>query len=96
MVPGRREIGPAPLPRSLEPVIPFDEVSYSSPCFRDYGSRRIKLHGDCLRWNIALMDAGVPIKAPVAGIAIGLVTDKSRWKVLTDIAGEDHLGMIWF
>jgi polyribonucleotide nucleotidyltransferase len=43
--------------------------------------------------TLALMDAGVPIKAPVAGIAIGLVTDKNRWKVLTDIAGiEDHLG----
>jgi len=43
--------------------------------------------------TLALLDAGVPIKAPVAGIAIGLVTDKNRWKVLTDIAGiEDHLG----
>jgi polyribonucleotide nucleotidyltransferase len=43
--------------------------------------------------SLALMDAGVPIKAPVAGIAMGLVKDKSRFTVLTDILGdEDHLG----
>jgi polyribonucleotide nucleotidyltransferase len=43
--------------------------------------------------SLALMDAGVPIKAPVAGIAMGLVKDESRFTVLTDILGdEDHLG----
>jgi polyribonucleotide nucleotidyltransferase len=44
--------------------------------------------------SLALMDAGVPIKAPVAGVAMGLITGKDgRWRVLTDIQGiEDHLG----
>ncbi len=43
--------------------------------------------------TLALMDAGVPIKAPVAGIAMGLITEKDRYKILTDILGlEDHLG----
>jgi polyribonucleotide nucleotidyltransferase len=43
--------------------------------------------------SLALMDAGVPIKAPVAGVAMGLVKDGARYKVLTDILGdEDHLG----
>ena len=43
--------------------------------------------------SLALMDAGVPIKAPVAGVAMGLIKDGNRWAVLTDILGdEDHLG----
>ena len=43
--------------------------------------------------SLALMDAGVPVKAPVAGVAMGLVLEGSRFKVLTDILGdEDHLG----
>ena len=43
--------------------------------------------------TLALMDAGVPIKAPVGGIAMGLVCDGERYRVLTDIQGmEDHLG----
>ena len=43
--------------------------------------------------SLALMDAGVPIKAPVAGVAMGLIKDGDRWAVLTDILGdEDHLG----
>ena len=43
--------------------------------------------------SLALMDAGVPLKAPVAGVAMGLVLDGGRFKVLTDILGdEDHLG----
>ncbi|MFZ5802934.1 MAG: polyribonucleotide nucleotidyltransferase [Candidatus Omnitrophota bacterium] len=95
--PGRREIGHGALAeRALKSVIPAHETfSYT-----------IRLVSDILESNgsssmatvcggtLALMDAGVPIKAPVAGIAIGLITDeKNRWKVLTDIAGiEDHLG----
>jgi polyribonucleotide nucleotidyltransferase len=43
--------------------------------------------------TLALMDSGVPIKAPVAGVAMGLIMDEGRYKVLTDIMGaEDHLG----
>ena len=50
--------------------------------------------GISLRFNLALMDAGVPIKAPVSGVAMELVTDETgRYKILTDIQGtEDHLG----
>ena len=45
--------------------------------------------GGCL----SLMDAGVPIKAPVAGVAMGLVIEENRYAILTDIAGaEDHYG----
>ncbi|HOG23359.1 MAG TPA: polyribonucleotide nucleotidyltransferase [Candidatus Omnitrophota bacterium] len=94
--PGRREIGHGALAaRSLEPVIPFDEnfpytVRLVSEIMESNGSSSM---ATVCGGTLALMDAGVPIKAPVAGIAIGLVTDKSRWKVLTDIAGiEDHLG----
>src|SRR5258707_7571475 len=47
--------------------------------------------------SLALMDAGVPIKAPVAGVAMGLVKEGSRFQVLTDILGDDdHLGDIDF
>src|SRR5258706_3804791 len=43
--------------------------------------------------SLALMDSGVPVKAPVAGVAMGLVKDGESWAVLTDIAGqEDHYG----
>lgn len=95
--PGRREIGHGALAeRSLKPVLPAHEVFPYT----------IRLVSDILESNgsssmatvcggtLALMDAGVPIKAPVAGIALGLVTaEDGRWKVLTDIAGiEDHLG----
>src|SRR3546814_11814681 len=45
--------------------------------------------GACL----SMMDAGVPLKAPVAGVAMGLILEGSRWAVLTDLLGdEDHLG----
>ncbi|HOE69098.1 MAG TPA: polyribonucleotide nucleotidyltransferase [Candidatus Omnitrophota bacterium] len=94
--PGRREIGHGALAaRALEPVIPFDEsfpytVRLVSEIMESNGSSSM---ATVCGGTLALMDAGVPIKAPVAGIAIGLVTDKNRWKVLTDIAGiEDHLG----
>ncbi len=95
--PGRREIGHGALAeRALAPIIPDQEVFPYT----------IRLVSDILESNgsssmatvcggtLSLMDAGVPIKAPVTGIAIGLITDDTgRWKVLTDIAGiEDHLG----
>ena len=94
--PGRREIGHGALAeRALKAVIPGeDEFPYT-----------IRLVSDILESNgsssmasvcgatLALMDAGVPIKAPVGGVAIGLVTKGSEWQLLTDIAGiEDHLG----
>lgn len=93
---GRREIGHGALAsRALEPVIPSQEefpytVRLVSEIMESNGSSSM---ATVCGGTLALMDAGVPIKAPVAGIAIGLVTDEKRWKVLTDIAGiEDHLG----
>ena len=95
--PGRREIGHGALAeRALASVIPGeDEFPYT-----------IRIVGECLSSNgstsmatvcagtLALMDAGVPIKAPVAGISIGLVKgEEGRYVTLTDIQGmEDHIG----
>lgn len=94
--PGRREIGHGALAsRALEPVIPPQEdfpytIRLVSEIMESNGSSSM---ATVCGGTLALLDAGVPMKAPVAGIAIGLVTDKNRWKVLTDIAGiEDHLG----
>ncbi len=95
--PGRREIGHGALAeRALAPVIPStDEFPYTirvvSEVLSSNGSTSM---GSVCGSILALMDAGVPIKAPVAGIAMGLVTDENgRFAVLTDIQGiEDHLG----
>ena len=102
--PGRREIGHGALAeRSLYPVIPLQAdfpytIRVSSEIMESNGSTSMaSVCGGCL----ALMDAGVPIKAPVAGISVGLVTefanendrDPARHTLLTDIIGsEDHYG----
>lgn len=96
--PGRREIGHGALAeRALEPVVPQkDQFPYTirivSEILESNGSSSMaSVCAGCL----ALMDAGVPVKAPVAGIAMGLVADaeNDRMEVLTDIQGlEDHLG----
>lgn len=94
--PGRREIGHGALAeKSIKPVIPPKEVFPYT----------IRLVSDILESNgsssmatvcgstLALMDAGVPIKAPVAGIAMGMIQEGDKTVVLTDILGlEDHLG----
>ena len=93
----RREIGHGALAeRALEPVIPAEEtfpytLRLVSECLASNGSTSM---ASVCGSTLALMDAGVPIKAPVAGIAMGLITDDTgRYKVLTDIQGtEDHLG----
>lgn len=93
----RREIGHGALAeRALEPVIPAEE---SFPYTLRLVSEVLASNGSSSMASVcgstlALMDAGVPIKAPVAGVAMGLVTDGSgRYKILTDIQGaEDHLG----
>ncbi len=96
---GRREIGHGHLAqRALEAVIPSKEdfpytVRVVSEIMESNGSSSMaSVCGGCL----SLMDAGVPIKKPVAGIAMGLITegaDYSRYVVLSDILGEeDHLG----
>lgn len=95
--PGRREIGHGALAeRALLPVIPeTDEFPYTirlvSEVVSSNGSTSM---GSVCGSILALMDAGVPIKAPVAGVAMGLVTDDAgRFAILTDIQGiEDHLG----
>jgi polyribonucleotide nucleotidyltransferase len=94
--PGRREIGHGALgERALEPVIPSeDEFPYTirlvSEVLESNGSTS---QASICASTLALMNAGVPIKAPVAGIAMGLVKEGDKVAVLTDIQGmEDHLG----
>ena len=94
--PKRREIGHGRLAkRALIPVLPSPEdFAYSirvvSEITESNGSSSMaSVCGGCL----ALMDAGVPVKAHVAGVAMGLILDGNRFAVLTDILGdEDHLG----
>jgi polyribonucleotide nucleotidyltransferase len=93
----RREVGHGALAeRALEPVIPAEEsfpytIRVVSEVLSSNGSTSM---GSVCASALALMDAGVPIKAPVSGVAMGLITDKSgRYQILTDIQGtEDHLG----
>src|SRR5690606_9330628 len=94
--PGRREIGHGALgERALEPVIPNEAVL---PYTIRVVSEVLESNGSTSQASIcastlAMMDAGVPIKAPVAGIAMGLVKSGDHYTVLTDIQGmEDHLG----
>src|SRR3989339_152776 len=98
--PGRREIGHGALAeKALVPVIPQDRAKFpytirivSEVLSSNGSSSQASICGS----SLALMDAGVPIKAAVAGIAMGLITDpadKSRYAILTDIQGvEDHSG----
>jgi polyribonucleotide nucleotidyltransferase len=94
--PGRREIGHGALgERALAQVIP-DETDF--PYTIRLVAEVLESNGSSSQASIcagtlALMDAGVPIKAPVAGIAMGLVSDGENYTILTDIQGlEDHLG----
>ena len=94
--PGRREIGHGRLARrGLAAVLPKgDEFPYTirivSEITESNGSS--SMASVCVG-SLAMMDAGVPLKAPVAGIAMGLVKEGERFAVLTDILGdEDHLG----
>ena len=94
--PKRRDIGHGALAqRALEAVIPpADEFPYTirivSETLESNGSSSM---GSVCGSTLALMDAGVPIKAPVSGIAMGLVKEGDDYVILTDIQGaEDHLG----
>ncbi len=94
--PGRREIGHGALAeRALIPVLP-DQADFPyvirlvSECVTSNGSTSM---ASTCGSTLALMDAGVPIKAPVAGAAMGLISDGDRFTVLTDILGkEDFFG----
>lgn len=94
--PGRREIGHGALAeRSLLPVIPpSEEFPYTirivSDILESNGSSSM---ATVCGASLSMMDAGVPIRAPVAGIAMGLIKEGDRFAILSDILGvEDHLG----
>jgi len=94
--PKRREIGHGNLAkRGVKAVMPGSEkfpyvIRVVSEILESNGSSSM---ASVCGTSLALMDAGVPIKAPVAGVAMGLVKEGARFKVLTDILGdEDHLG----
>ncbi|MDY4191227.1 MAG: polyribonucleotide nucleotidyltransferase [Oscillospiraceae bacterium] len=94
--PGRREIGHGALAqKALEPVLPSEE---EFPYALRLVSEVLSSNGSTSQASIcgstlALMDAGVPIKAPVAGISCGLITEGDRWMTMVDIQGlEDFFG----
>ncbi|WHY68721.1 polyribonucleotide nucleotidyltransferase [Neobacillus sp. SuZ13] len=94
--PGRREIGHGALgERALEPIVPSEKdfpytIRLVSEVLESNGSTS---QASICASTLAMMDAGVPIKAPVAGIAMGLVKSGEHYTVLSDIQGmEDHLG----
>jgi polyribonucleotide nucleotidyltransferase len=94
--PGRREVGHGALAeRAILPIIPSEDkfpytIRIVSDILESNGSSSMaSICGGVL----SLMDAGVPIKAPVAGVAMGLVKEGDKYAILTDIAGaEDHYG----
>ena len=96
-MPKRREIGHGRLAKrgvaavmpDLEKEFPYVVRVVSEVTESNGSSSMASVCGACL----SLMDAGVPLKAPVAGVAMGLILEGDRWAVLTDILGdEDHLG----
>jgi len=94
--PGRREIGHGALAeRALEPVLPsVEEFPYAIRCVSEViSSNGSTSQASVCGSTLALMDAGVPIKAPVAGISCGLITEGDRWMTIMDIQGlEDFFG----
>ena len=94
--PGRREIGHGALAeRALVPVIPpVEEFPYALRVVSEVlSSNGSTSQGSICGSTLALMDAGVPIKAPVAGISCGLITEGDRWMTMVDIQGlEDFFG----
>ncbi len=94
--PGRREIGHGALAeRALVPVVPgVDEFPYTIRLVSEVlSSNGSTSQASICGSTLALMDAGVPIKAPVAGISCGLITEGDRWMTMVDIQGiEDFFG----
>ena len=94
--PGRREIGHGALAqRALEPVIPsVEEFPYAIRLVSEVlSSNGSTSQASICGSTLSLMDAGVPIKAPVAGISCGLITEGERWMTMVDIQGlEDFFG----
>ncbi|ARN57735.1 polyribonucleotide nucleotidyltransferase [Sedimentisphaera salicampi] len=94
--PGRREIGHGALAeKSLRSVIPSEEeFPYTIKVVSDItGSNGSSSMASICGGSLALMDAGVPLKKPVAGISVGMVSDDDKYQLITDILGEeDHFG----
>ncbi len=94
--PGRREIGHGALAeKALEAVLPsVEEFPYAMRLVSEVlSSNGSTSQGSICGSTLALMDAGVPIKAPVAGISCGLITEGDRWMTMVDIQGlEDFFG----
>ena len=94
--PGRREIGHGKLAwRALRPMLPaHEDFPYTIRCVSEITeSNGSSSMATVCGGSLAMMDAGVPLKAPVAGIAMGLIKEGDRFAVLSDILGdEDHLG----
>ena len=94
--PGRREIGHGALAeKALEKIIPnHEDFGYTIKIVSDItgsngSSSMASICGGCL----AMMDAGVPVKSPIAGISVGMISEGDRYELLTDILGEeDHFG----
>jgi len=94
--PGRREIGHGVLAeRAIQPVVPKEDlfpytIRIVSDILESNGSSSM---ATVCGGTLSLMDAGVPIKAPVAGVALGLIKEKEEVAILSDILGvEDHVG----
>ncbi len=94
--PGRREIGHGALAeRAIRPVIPADEdfpytIRVVSDILESNGSSSM---ATVCGGSLALMDAGVPVRKAVAGVAMGMIMEEGKYAILTDILGlEDHLG----
>jgi polyribonucleotide nucleotidyltransferase len=94
--PGRREVGHGALAeRAILPIVPSEEqfpytIRVVSDILESNGSSSM---ASVCGGVLSLMDAGVPIKSPVAGVAMGLVKEGAKYAILTDIAGaEDHYG----
>ncbi|HEU0005300.1 MAG TPA: polyribonucleotide nucleotidyltransferase [Terriglobia bacterium] len=94
--PGRREVGHGALAeRAIQPIIPAEDkfpytIRVVSDILESNGSSSM---ASVCGGVLSLMDAGVPIKSPVAGVAMGLVKEGDKYAILTDIAGaEDHYG----
>ncbi len=94
--PGRREIGHGRLAwRAVRPLLPTKEefpyaIRVVSEITESNGSSSM---ATVCGTSLALMDAGVPLKSPIAGVAMGLIKEKDQYAVITDILGdEDHLG----
>ncbi|MDR7869950.1 MAG: polyribonucleotide nucleotidyltransferase [Tissierellaceae bacterium] len=94
--PGRREVGHGALAeRALEPVIPpVEDFPYTIRLVSEVlSSNGSSSQASVCGSTLSLLDAGVPIKAPVAGIAMGLIKENDKVAILSDIQGmEDHLG----